>query len=107
MDSNVRYIIVLFWDGVGYTYQTDDKVHIFFHHPAVAYKKLAYAKKRAEEVGRRWLNTDTCVFKVKLDERLSCDQYKNWCEDDDRLMFRFVYSAGIALWEENIAALNQ
>jgi hypothetical protein len=89
--GNIRYIVVLFWDGVGYTYQTDGKVHWFFTHPAVAYKKLAYAKKRAEEVGRTWVSSKVCVFKVELDERLSCDQYDKWCEDENRLMFEFKF----------------
>lgn len=92
MENNTRYIVVLFWDGVGYTYQTDRMVHVFFHHSAVAYKKLAYAKKCAEKAGRTWFNDKVCVFKVSLDDRISCDQYDKWCEDDSRLMYEFKFS---------------
>lgn len=92
MDSNVRYIVVLFNDGIGCTYQTDGKLHIFFHRTAVAYKKLAYAEKKAEKLGREYPNHNVCVFKVELGERLSCDQYKNWRKDDSRLMFDYLYN---------------
>ena len=89
--TDVRYIVVLFWEGVGYTYQIDNKVHIFFHHDAMVYEKLAFAKKRAEKVGRTWVSDKVCVFKIAQGERLSCDQYNDWYEDENRLMFEFKF----------------
>jgi uncharacterized protein (DUF927 family) len=29
-ESNIRYIVVLFYQGIGYTLQTDNKPHVFF-----------------------------------------------------------------------------
>lgn len=91
MAKNERYIVVLFWEGVGYTYQTDNKVHWFFCHAVKAYEKLAYAKKCAEKAGRKWMNDKVCVFKVSLDDRISCDQYDKWYEDENRLMYEFKF----------------
>lgn len=92
MANNTRYILVVFHDGIGYTYQTDDNIRWFFTHSAVRYQKLAYAKKKAEVLGRRYPNCKVCVFKAELNERLSCDQYHNWYKDDERLMFEFLYN---------------
>jgi hypothetical protein len=90
-ESNIRYIVVVFYQGVGYTLQTDDKPHIFFHHPALVYKKLGHAKNKADKMTAAYLHDKVCVFKVKLDENLSCDQYNNWCEDEDRLEYESIY----------------
>jgi len=89
--TDVRYIVVVFYQGIGYTLQTDDKPHIFFHHPALVYKKLGHAKNKADKLAAAYLHDKVCVFKVKLDENLSCDQYKEWCEDDDRLQYESIY----------------
>jgi len=89
--SNIRYIVVVFYEGIGYTLQTDDKVHLFFHHPALVYKKLGHAKNKADKLTATYCHDKVCVFKVELDERLSLDQYKNWCEDDDRLEYTTIY----------------
>jgi hypothetical protein len=85
--SNTRYIVVAFWEGVGYTYQMDNKLHFFFHHPAIVYKKLGHAINRANNLSNTYLNDKVCVFKVELDERLSCDQYKKWCNDKSRMVY--------------------
>ena len=90
-ESNIRYIVVVFYQGIGYTLQTDDKPHIFFHHPAQVYKKLGHAKNKADKMTAAYIHDKVCVFKVKLDERLSCDQYKNWCEDENRLEYESIY----------------
>lgn len=92
MADKTRYILVVFDDGIGYTYQTDGNVRWFFNHSAVAYKKLAYAKRKAEILGRRYPNNKVCVFKTELDETLSCSFYRNWCKDENRLMFEFLYN---------------
>ena len=85
--KEIRYIVVGFYEGVGYTYQEDDKIHIFFHHNAVCYKKLGHAKNRALDVAKRWVTSKVCVFKVELGERLSCDQYNDWKYDSERNVF--------------------
>jgi hypothetical protein len=90
--TNIRYIVVVFYEGIGYTLQTDDKVHLFFHHPALVYKKLGHAKNKADKLAVAYCHDKVCVFKVELDERLSLDQYKNWCEDDNRLEYTTIYS---------------
>ena len=90
--SNIRYIVVVFYEGIGYTLQTDDKVHLFFRHPALVYKKLGHAKNKADKLAVAYCHDKVCVFKVELDERLSLDQYKNWCEDDNRLEYTTIYS---------------
>lgn len=90
--KEVRYIVVLFWNDVPYTLQTDDKVHYFWHHAATGYKKLAWAKKRAESLGREYLHDKVCVFKVDRGETLQRDDYAKWLEDNNRLMFNFKYN---------------
>ena len=89
--NNIRYIVVVFYQGFGYTLQTDDKIYIFFHHPAIEYKKLGHAKNKADKVAQKWLHDKVCVFKVELDERLSCDQYDKWYEDENRLEYETIY----------------
>ena len=60
-ESNIRYIVVVFYQGVGYTLQTDDKPHIFFHHPALVYKKLGHAKNKADKMTAAYLHDKVCV----------------------------------------------
>ena len=87
MESNIRYIIVLFVKGIGYTLQTDDKPRVFFTRHSKAYKNLGSAIKRANKLFYQYANDKVCVFKVTLDDRLSCDQYNNWYKDEDRLVW--------------------
>ena len=86
-ESDVRYIVVAFYQGIGYTLQEDDKIHIFFHHYPKSYKKLGNAINAAKKVNREYFNETTCVFKTKLEERLSCDQYDQWYKDKERVMW--------------------
>lgn len=65
--------------------------YISFRHPAIAYKKLGHAKNKADKVARKWLHDKVCVFKVELDERLSCDQYDKWYKDENRLEYETIY----------------
>lgn len=90
MLNNTRYILVVFHNGIGYTYQTDDNIRWFFTRSAVTYQKLSYAKTKAEKLGRRFPNCKVCVFKVEREESLSCDQYRDWYKDENRLMFEFL-----------------
>ena len=85
--KEIRYIVVCFYEGVGYTYQEDDKIHIFFHHNAVCYKKLGHAKNRALDVAKRWVCNKVCVFKVELGENLSFAHYNDWKYDSERNVF--------------------
>lgn len=85
--KNTFYIVVVFYDGLGYTLQEDDRPHLFFHYNAKGYKKLAYAIKRANLLAYTLVNEKTCVFKVEEGERISCDQYDDWCKDKDRLVY--------------------
>ena len=87
VESDVRYIIVAFYKGIGYTLQEDNKIAVFFSHYAKSYKKLGNAINAARKVSNKWFNETTCVFKTKLGERLSCDQYDKWYEDKERLMW--------------------
>jgi len=91
MESNTRYIVVVFYQGIGYTYQWSGKIGIFFRAPAVAYKRLGCAKNTAEKLGREYLHDRVCVFKTELGERISCDQYKDWFNDENRLEYEFMY----------------
>ena len=84
---NTRYIIVLFHKGIGYTIQTDDKPHIFFKKYAKVYKRIGSAVKKANYIFNHYINDKVCVFKVTLNEELSCDQYNNWYKDENRLMW--------------------
>ena len=86
-DNKTRYIVVLFFQGIGYTYQEDGKVHIFFHYSPLTYEKLGHAKNRADKLGQRYIHEKICVFKVELDEQISCDQYILWANDKDRLVY--------------------
>ena len=86
-DNKTRYVVVLFYQGIGYTYQDDGKVHIFFHYNPLSYKKLGHAKNRADKLGQQYVHEKVCVFKVELDEELSCDKYISWANDKDRLVY--------------------
>lgn len=77
----------MFYEGIGYTLQTDDKPRIFFSEYAKVYKNLGSAIKRANKLFYQYRNDKVCVFKAVLDERLSCDQYNNWYKDENRLMW--------------------
>ena len=92
MENKTRYIVVVFRNNVGYTYQTDGGIRWFFSNNALGYIKLAYAKKRAEDLGKVFPNHLVCVFKCELTEELSCDKYHDWYKDNDRLMFKFRYT---------------
>jgi hypothetical protein len=81
-ENDIRYIVVVFYEGIGYTLQTDNKPHIFFQNPPLVYKKLGYAKNKADKLAAGYLHDKVCVFKVKLNEELYCDKYKEWCESD-------------------------
>jgi hypothetical protein len=85
--KNTFYIVVVFYDGLGYTLQEDEKVHLFFHYGIKGYKKLAYAIKKANRLAYTYVNEKTCIFKVEEDERISCDQYSDWYKDKDRLVY--------------------
>ena len=38
-----------------------------------------------------YMHDKVCVFKVNLNEELSCDKYKNWYEDENRLEYESIY----------------
>ena len=86
-DSNVRYIVAVFYDEEVYILQTDEKVHFFFHHYPKVYKKAGYACNMANKLAETYLNDKVCVFKVKQEEELSYDEYKNWDKNEDRLVY--------------------
>ena len=87
-ESNIRYIVVLFYQGIGYTLQTDDRAHVFFERSAKAFKTVGRAVKAANKVGRKYYNDAICIFKIKTDERLSCDVYKGWMKDKGRVALK-------------------
>ena len=84
---NTRYIVVLFYEGIGRTLQTDNNFRVFFERYAKVYKNLGSAINKANKTSNQYICDKVCVFKVTLDERLSCDQYKKWCEDEERLRY--------------------
>lgn len=92
-DNNTRYIVVAFYDGIGYTYQTDYKLHVFFcNHSAISYKRLGCAITAAESLYWKYACISmVCVFKVELGERLSCDQYKDWSKDENRTAYKAIW----------------
>jgi len=85
--GDTRYIVVVFYKGIGHTLQTDNEPRVFFSKYARLYKNLGSAIKRANELFYQYANEKVCVFKVSLDERLSCDQYNDWCKDENRLIW--------------------
>lgn len=87
MKNETRYIVVVFYEGIGRTLQTDDKVRIFFSRYAKVYKNLGSAICKANKLFYQYKNEKTCVFKVSLNEELSCDRYKDWYKDKDRLVW--------------------
>lgn len=85
--ANIGYIIVVFYEGIGYTLQGRDEIHIFFHKGVKYYKNLKCAINKAQMLSTRYLNEGVYVFKIAEGERISCDQYKNWKSDDSHNMY--------------------
>lgn len=85
--TSTRYIVVAFNDGIGHTLQTNGKLHIFFSKPPLVYKLLKCAVNKAFKISNEYRVDKVCVFKCCLNERLSCDQYKEWLKDDNRLVY--------------------
>jgi hypothetical protein len=86
--SNFRYIVVLFYQGIGYTLQTDGKARVFFERNPKDFKTIGRAIKAANKAGREYYNDSVYIFKTKTDERLSCDVYKKWSNDEGRVAFK-------------------
>ena len=82
--TDIRYIVVGFIDGVGCTLQEHNYLAWFFRHYPKSYTYFESARKKANKLLYQYKCSKVCVFKVKLDERLSCDQYEKWCKDKDR-----------------------
>ena len=85
--SDTRFIVVVFIDGVGYTLQEGNVLAWFFRHYPKSYKYFESARKKANKLLYQYRCDKVCVFKVELGERLSCDQYRDWCKNDDRNMW--------------------
>ena len=85
--NNNRYIVVVFIDGVGCTLQEGNILAWFFRHYPKSYIYFESARKKANKLLYQYRCDKVCVFKVKLEERLSCDQYEKWCEDENRVMW--------------------
>lgn len=91
MENKTRYIVVVFCVGIACTYQMNGDIHWYFSNPPFEYKKLAYAKKKAEVLGRKYPNCNVCVFKVELNEEINSQKLSRCKYDDNRLMFNFLY----------------
>lgn len=87
-ESNIRYIVVLFYQGIGYTLQTDNKPHVFFERSAKSFKTIGRAIKAANKVSMEYRHDTACIFKVRANERLSCDTYQKWFKDESRVALK-------------------
>jgi len=85
--NNIRYIVVVFIDGVGCTLQEYNYVAWFFRHYPKCYQLFEWARKKANKLLYQYKCDKVCIFKTELDERLSCDRYEKWCKDENRLMW--------------------
>lgn len=85
--NNIRYIVVVFIDGVGCTLQDHDHLSWFFRHYPKCYQYFECARKKANRLVYQYKCEKVCVFKTELGERLSCDQYEAWCRDENRVMW--------------------
>lgn len=85
--SNIRYIVVVFIDGVGCTLQEHNYLAWFFKHYPKCYQYFECARKKANRLVYQYKCEKVCVFKTELGERLSCDQYGKWCKDENRVMW--------------------
>lgn len=85
--TDIRYIVVVFIDGVGCTLQGQNYLAWFFRYYPKSYKYFESARKKANRLLYQYHCDKVCVFKTKLEERLSCDQYEKWCEDENRNMW--------------------
>ena len=85
--STTRFIVVVFIDGVGCTLQGRNTLAWFFRYYPKSYKCFESARKKANELLYQYRCDKVCVFKVELEERLSCDQYEKWCKDENRVMW--------------------
>ena len=85
--SNIRYIVVVFIDGVGCTLKERNYLAWFFRHYPKCYQYFECARKKANRLLYQYKCKKVCVFKTTLGERLSCDQYEKWCKDENRVMW--------------------
>lgn len=89
--NTTRYIIVLFSKGIGYTRQIDNRFHAFFNNPAKAYKRMGCAINMAKKLINHYCFDQIYVFRVELNEELSCQKYNKWCNDETRKVWMFSY----------------
>lgn len=85
--STTRFIVVVFIDGVGCALQGRNTLAWFFRYYPKSYKYFESARKKANKLLYQYHCDKVCVFKVELEERLSCDQYGKWCNDENRNMW--------------------
>ena len=85
--SNIRFIVVVFIDGIGCTLQGRNTLAWFFRYYPKCYTYFESARKKANRLLYQYRCDKVCVFKVELKERLSCDQYEKWCNDENRNMW--------------------
>jgi hypothetical protein len=89
--NTTRYIIVLFSKGIGYTLQIDNSFHAFFNNPAKSYKRMGSAINMAKKLINHYCLDQIYVFRVELNEELSCQKYNKWCNDEARKVWMFSY----------------
>ena len=82
------YIVVLFHDGIGYTYQTNSKCAWAFSALPKYYKSLETAKKIAHKVSNAYVCNKVVVYKVDMSDRLNTCTYNKWNKEERE---RIVY----------------
>lgn len=82
------YIVVLFNEGIGHTYQTNGKCAWAFSALPKYYSILKSAKERAHKLLNSYVCSKVVVYKVEVHERLNTCLYNKWNKEERE---RIVY----------------
>ena len=86
MADSRQYVVVVFYSGIGHTLQENNKLGQFFTSHPKFYKNRENAVAKAKRLATR--GDFSCIFAVSGDERISCDQYNMWMNDNSRMIFK-------------------
>lgn len=87
--KGVVYIVAVFHNGIGYTYQCDNAVHLFFNASVKAYEKSGHAINRAKKLLSKYKVDKVCVLKLDTKEDVYQTKLKDWYNDPDRCIWKY------------------
>ena len=84
----MAYIVVLFHEGIGYTYQTNGRCEWTFSALPKYYGRLQLAKERAHKLLNTYVCDKVVIYKVDISERVNTCVYNKWNKEERE---RIVY----------------